>query len=407
MRLRGRPEDHDEIVPVARLDEPEGPSSTRVVELTPRRRGRELALIVVAVAVVIGVGLVDDGGGEDVSAEPTTTSTRKPSTTREKPTSTTQRRAKTSSTSRPSTTTTAWPQHRTGAGPLLPDAPTRLFVGALSGNGMVTVLDVDTGDRCRTMPSRDGSWMVWNVPTVADRMLVQTSEGSVGIDRECATSKLGVNLEQGYPSAASHDRLWMASGDSSEHLAEHALPSGEATGRTVELPRFGGAVTVIVGDDLVLGMMGDMTLLDPSTDERRALGSGMPLAAHEALVAFIACPEMRCRLGFLDVTTGARRLIDGVEPTTWDPATFSRDGRLLRVPVAARDGDLPASAVVDVATGEMRVIDEPLHSPQISPDNRWLVGIADGKVVARSLDDRQLHIVLTPELSEVQGLALL
>jgi hypothetical protein len=273
----------------------------------------------------------------------------------------------------------------------------------VSGGGIVSVIGLDTGDSCRNQASRDGAWMVWNLPTIGDRLLVQANRGSLSVDRECAVAEVPLGLQEVSPLASSIDRLWMQSG--SNHIVEHALPSGEETGRTVELPRFTGTTLAIVGDDLVVGANGEMTLLDPSTDERHALGSGTPLAAHGSLLAYATCPELHCRLGLLDIANGDRRFID-IEPAQWEPSTFSADGTLLRVPVPGRDEYAPSTAVVDLTTDSVWVIDQPLQMPQLTVDNRWLIGLLDGQVVGYRIGDVD-PVVLTPDLRDLQGFGLL
>lgn len=389
---RDRDERDDlEVVLVDHRDAP----STRTVELRSRGRGRELLLVVAAIAAVVGVGLIGDAGDDGATATPTTTSTKRTTTT--EPGSTTSRAPR---------TTTTWPQHEMGTGALLPEVPTGLHLATLDGSGVVTVIDVSTGDRCRNRVANDGGWMVWNVPAIAGRLLVQTGSGSIGVDRSCGVHELGVNMEHGYPAAADADRVWMGPHEGGQ-LVEHRLPSGERTGRTVDLPRFGGPNAVVVGDRLVIGMQGEMTLVDPDTDERRDLGAGTPLASHDNLVAVTTCPKLECRLGLIDVDTGSRRILRGVTPTAWDQPVFSADGRLLRVPVEGTSREQPASAVVDLETGSVRVIDVMLNGAQFTSDNRWLLGLVNGDIVAYSLVDEDVKVSLAPELNSIQGFALL
>lgn len=388
-----RDRDERDDVEVVLVDDPNAPSA-RTVELRSRGRGRELLLVVVAIAAVVGVGLIGDAGDDSATATPTTSTKR---------TTTTERG---STTSRAPTTTTTWPQHEIGTGALLPDVPTGLHLAALDGNGVVTIIDVGTGDRCRNRVATDGGWMVWNVPTVAGRLLVQTGAGSIGVDRSCGVHELGVNMEHGYPAAAGADRVWMGPHEGGA-LVEHRLPDGERTGRTVDLPRFGGPNAVVVGDRLVIGLQGEMTLVDPDTDERRDLGAGTPLTSHGNLVAVTICPKLECRLALIDVDTGSRRILRGVSPTAWDQPVFSADGRLLRVPVEGTSREQPASAVVDLETGSVRVIDVMLNGAQFTSDNRWLLGMVNGEIVAYSLVEQNVNVVLAPDLNAVQGFALL
>ena len=391
-------------VEVVLLDD-DAPTS-RTVELRPRRRWRELALVVAAIAAVVGVGLVGDDEGEDAAASPTTSSTerRSTSTTRARPSTTRRAALVQPSTTRRQTTTTTWPQHEAGTGPILPGGPSGTTVGLVTGNGLVTMVDLDTGDRCTLKVGRDGAWMA-GLPPVGGLLLVQSSDVLLGVDRGCAATELDIDLNTGYPVTATSERFWIATGEYGQHLVEHRLPGGEATGREVDLPRYTGASSFILGDDLVIGANGRMTLLDPDTDERRDLGPGNPLATRGSVVAYADCPELRCGLAVLDVSTGERRVIPGVEPVSWDPSTFSADGRLLRVPVPG-SGDEPSSAVIDLQTDEVWVLDESVQGPQITPDDRWLVAMHRGEVVAFRIGSDE-RVALPDGFRDVQGFALL
>jgi hypothetical protein len=215
-------------------------------------------------------------------------------------------------------------------------------------------------------------------------------------------------MEHSHPVAADADagRVWMGS-DQGDELVEQRLPSGERTGRTVDLPRFGGpTVVVVAGDDVVIGLQGEMTLVDPTIGTRRDLGVGTPLASNGKVVAFMSCPELECRLGLVDVISGSRRTVGDVVPTQWEQPVFSRDGRLLRVAVEGSNREQPASAVVDLETGSVRVFDVMLNGSQITPDNRWLVGMVDSEIVAYDLESAAMQLVLAEDLNAV-GFALL
>lgn len=377
--------------------------TSRTVELRPRRRWRELALVVAAIAAVVGVGLVGDDEAEEAEASPTTTTSERRSTTTSR-TATTRRPAlaQPTTTRRPSTTT-SWPQLEAGTGPVLPGEPSRNVIGLITANGLVTMIDLATGDRCRTRPAADGVWMI-GLPAVAGMFLVQSGHSVLGIDRSCAVTDLDVDLGPGYPVTATAERFWLAMGEHGEQLVEHALPDGTPTGREVLLPRYTGATSLVLGDDLVVGASGRMTLVDPDTDERRDLGPGNPLATHGSVVAYMDCPEMRCALGILDVATGERRVVDGVEPVSWELSTFSADGRMLRVPVP---GDHePSTAVIDLQTDEVWILDEPVQSAQITADDRWLIAVHLGEVVAFRIGSDE-RVRLLDGFRDVQGFALL
>lgn len=377
-----------------------GPTA-RTVELRPRRRGRELVLVVAAIAAVVGVGLVGGDDDEDAAAAPTTTTTRARTTTTREPELT-----QPTTTRRPTTTTT-WPQLEAGTAPLLPGAGPDVRLAVLHGNGIVTVAALDTGDRCRMLLSRNGAYVPWEVTLPADGILAQTDTTIHVVDRACAARVL-FEVRDAYPVAAGADRVWLGSGGDGQHLVEHALPSGAPTGRTYDLPRHTFTTVVALGDDLVVGASGEMTVVDPSTDERRSLGPGTPLAAHGTRLALLECPELRCRLAVLDVASGERRTYADIAPGAWDRSHFSADGRVLRVPVAGRDEYQPSTAVVDLETGAARVFDEPLMRTAFTPDGRWLVGQAgSGELVAHDLLGGAGRVALLPEIRDVQGFALL
>lgn len=387
-------DEHDDLE-VVLVDGP-GAESTRTVELRPRRRGRELLLVAAAVAVVGGVGLLGDGG-DDIAATPTTTSTRRAEARpeRERPRTTTTRRA----------TTTTWPQFEAGTGPLLPGAPTSTHIGVISGSGSVTIVDLDSGDRCETLPSRQGVWGSWNHQTPSGHLLVQTAGGIIAIDRACAMTPLSVDVADAYVAAGNADRVWLTS-HAGHSLQEVVLPGGEATGRTVEVPRFNIATVFAAGDDVVVAAAGDMTLIDPDTRARRSLGVGQPLATHGDVLAFSTCPEARCRLGLMNVRTGRRRLLGEVEPAPWSPSTFSGDGRYLLVSVAGRRSDQPIGAIVDTRAGSARLLDSPVQLGVFTADSRWLIAGTDGRLEAYRVDEAVPAVPLE-DLSGAQSLALL
>ncbi|HEX4905097.1 MAG TPA: hypothetical protein VFU93_06580 [Acidimicrobiales bacterium] len=392
-------------VEVVLLDDA-GPT-TRTVQLRPRRRGRELVLVAAAIAAVVGVGLVGGDDDEDAGASPTTTTSERRSTTTRARTATTRRPALAQpTTTRRPTTTTTWPQLEAGSGPLLPDADADLRLAVLHGNGVVTVASVHTGDRCRMLLSTNGAYVPWEVTLPVDGLLAQTDTTIHVVDRACAMREL-FDVRDSYPVAVGPDRAWMASG-SGQRILERALPSGDLTGRSFDLPRYTFTTVVALGDALVVGASGEMTLVDPTTDERRSLGPGTPLAVHGTRLALVECPELRCRLAVVDVASGERRTYADVEPGAWDRSHFSADGRLLRVPVAGRDEYQPSTAVVDLETGTSRVFDEPLMRTAFTPDGRWLVGQAgSGALVAHDLLGGAGRVELLPEIRDVQGFALL
>ena len=393
-------------VEVELLDD-DAPGSSRIVELRPRSRWRELALALAAVVAVVGVGLVGDDGDDEATAAPATTSStrrvERPTTTR-RPVASVRRPRTTTSTTRPGEI-----RHAAGAGAALPELPMTLAV--LGSDSVVMMTDLVTGDRCWVRPSATShgdAWMPWSTPVIAGGLLVQANDRTVIVDDACTISEVAIDFRNGYPVAASAERLWMGSGDGSR-LVEHALPSGEKTGRTYELPRNAAVNSVVAGEDLIIGVNGSMTLVDPATDSRRDLGTGTPLAAHGALLAFSTCPELRCRVGLLDLVTGEQRTVDGVQPTFWEPSHFSADGRLLVVAIAGSGRDQSATAVIEIESGTVEVFDVGLARPLLSPDGRWLLGQVGSGVVAYDLaaDGERLPRHLLRDVMNVQGFGLL
>lgn len=377
--------DEDDDLEVVLVDGP-GAASTRTIELRPRRRGRELLLVGVAVAVVGGIGLLGDGGEDGIAAAPTTTSTRRSVSTsgpeRERTTST-----------RRSTTTTTWPQFHAGTGPLLPGGPTSTHIGMISGSGTVTIVDLDTGDRCETLPSRQGAWGSWGHQAPTGHLLVQTGAGIIAVDRDCAMAPLSVDVADEYVAAAAGDRVWLTSHDGAR-LHEIALPGGNETGRTVDVPPFNMGMVLAAGDNLVIAAAGDMTLIDPDTGARRSLGAGQPLATQGDVLAFATCPEARCRLGIMDVRTGTRRLLGDVQPVLWSSSAFSPDGRFLLVPVAGARREVPVGAILDTRTGSARELDAPVDQGVFTADSRWLIAVTGDRLQAHRVDEREPGIWL-------------
>lgn len=390
----------DDDLEVELVDAPD--LGVRTVELRPPRRRKELLLVVAAVAVVAGVGLIGDGGDGDAQATPTTTSTRRD----DERTSTTRRRSPRSTTIPRPTTTTSWPQFEAGTGTLLPGELTGAKVGLVTSTGQIVVVDLDTGERCRTAEYRNGLWVPWSFPTPG-RMYAQTGAELIAVDDRCATTVLPVNANESWAAAATDRSVWLMVGSSEQRLIEIALDTGERTGRDVAVPRYQGATVVGLGDDLVLEVSGQMTLVDPDTDERTDLGVGTPLAATDSRLAYVTCPELRCHLAVLDVTTGEHRVTPDIEPVTWEPAQFSSDGRHLRVAVPTDQQDQPTTAIVDVETGELRALGTALYSSSFTPDGQWLVGLENGRAIAVKVDGTVPNIEIAPDISSVQNLALL
>lgn len=288
---------------------------------------------------------------------------------------------------------------------MLPGDLTHSRVGVIDGLGLVHVIDLDTGDRCTTRPSVNGAWMPWTFRTPG-RIVVHGDEGMLAIDSQCAMTPVDFNgIDNSYAAAWTDETVWLSVGNTEQVLTEVWLDTGTPTGREVALPPYNGAQAVAIGDDIVLGVAGTMTLVDPDTDERTDLGNGNPLAVHGDLLAFATCPQARCRLGLLDLGTGERHLIDDVQPIAWDQAVFSADGRFLRVAVPGEHEEQPASAIVDLVTGVVRVIDTGVYNLQFTPNGQWLLGIENGRAVAVKVDGTVPNVEI--DQSQIQNLALL
>ena len=391
--------DRRDDIPVVRVDsEPYRVTTTTVDSIPPRRRRRELALVAAVVAVVGGVGLLGDGSDrpEDAAAATTTTTERR--------TSTTVRRT-TTRVVPGSTTTTSWPKPLAGSGPLLPGPPTGTRVAIVHSSGRVSVRDLDTGAGCTTDPPGTGLWQPLQAP--ARRwLLAQTDRSLLAIDAECAVTDLDVGADgDAYPVAATTSAVWLLRDTSgTAEVREHALDTGDATGRTVQIPAYAGANVVAAGERLVIAVHGDMTLVDPATGRRRSLGSGMPVAATADALALVSCRNLECHLALADLDTGDRRRLADGPWVAWEPGAFSPDGRQLRASLAST-GDEPVPVLVDVASGDVRRLPAGLWGTSFTADGAWLIGQHNGRASAFRVDGEGEVVDL--DLADVSGLALL
>lgn len=405
--------DRDDDLEVELVDTPD--RGTRTVELRPPRRRREMLLVVVAIAVVAGVGMVGDSGNGDATAPPNTTTSRlrsadagggmRPGLDVVRSTSTTLRRSRSTTTAGP-TTIASWPQVEAGTGPSLPGALTGSKVGLITAQGQVVVVDLDTGDQCRTAEFRNGLYAPWSFPT-AGRMFVQTGEEMITIDAQCAVTELSFNSSESWAAAWTDHSIWLMQGGSDQRLVEIDLATGAPTGREVAIPRYQDARAVALGDDVVIGVSGQMTRVDPDTEERTDLGVGTPLASIGTRLALVECPELRCRLAVLDTSTGDRVALDGIEPVAWELAQFSLDGRHLRIAVPTNDRNEPSTAIVDIETGELRELGITLYSSSFTPDSQWLLGLENGRAIAVKVDGTVPNVEIAPDLRSVENVAVL
>jgi hypothetical protein len=399
----------DEEVDVFLVDAP--PTATTTITLGDdtrrRRRWPELGLVAIGIAVVIGVGLLG-GGDDDVAAtpDPTTTVKHRPTTTTRphRRTTTTQPSRFTTTTVRPTTTTTTWPQVAAGTGPLLPGPPTGTVVGVIGDDGIVTMIDLDTGNTCRNRVSSNGAWVPWNAQSFVGPLLVQTQGGSLAVGGMCDVAEVDASLTNGWLATSSETSFWV--GGSSTTMIEYDIAALTPSGRELELPRFSGATVVAVGRDLVVSVSGELTFVDPSTDERRDLGTGTPLAGVGRTVAVSTCPELRCHLELVDVDTGQRRAVSAVQPATWYQAAFSHDGRQLLLSVPGDNEEQPDLAVVDVTTGKVIGLGHELQFAAFTLDDRWLIGNQMGSLVAIAVDGTGVNVHLDDVVRNVQGLAI-
>jgi hypothetical protein len=408
VRLGGSTRDRDEDVPVVLVDEAGVPPTVTTAEVDlgrPRRPVREILLAVAAVAVVAGVGLVGGGGddGEQAMPTPSTTERRSP-----RPQAIEDWR-RTSTTTRPSdrpTTTTTVFSRTAGTGPLLPGDATGTVLAYVDNTNTAVVVDLDSGDRCRVrLPDSDGMWSPWPNQVRLATMFVTTNQRLLEVDRSCAVTERDSRFDNGWPAVVVGDSVWLADNEG-RTIAESDIRTGERSGRSIALPVFGGAAFQAVDGGIVIGVQGEMTLVDPDTDERTPLGTGTPLAAAGRHVVYLACPALECGIGVHDLDTGDRRLIDDVQAVPWEPSATSADGRYVRITEQLQDSSgTVRSLVVDVATAEV-VREANLNTAAFSDDGEWLIGLRHGDLVAIRIDDG-LELPLDIEGHAVQMLNVL
>jgi hypothetical protein len=382
MTFRGR--DADEDLPVVYFDDEGRRADRAVVELRHRRPWKELLLVVTGIAAVLGIGLLGDGDrdGDETAADRTTTTTH---------TTASRQRARSTTTGTYVATTTSLPRHDPGAGPLLP-GPTATFLAFTNGTGLVTVVDLDTGDQCVNRPPGQGAWLPFVARSIDGRALLQTTTGVATIDATCSVRSIGEGANA-FTAAVTDEAVWLLANDGTELVEVTA--DDRVRGR-VELPAGAGPTIVAAGRRLVLNVAGSMTLVDPASDGRRDLGAGSPIAAVGDTLAYVACPELRCSIVLLDLDTGRRRSIavGAVAPLPYGPAAFSPDGRLLMVAVAGAPGRNPRPAVIDIATGDTSTVDvEELVG--FTHDGGWLIARQYGRIVGLRPDGSGEQVLFT------------
>jgi hypothetical protein len=320
---------------------------------SPRRRWPMLALLGGAVVLVLLVSRI--GEGSESTSLPRTTTTVRPTTTRQ-PTTTAP------------ATTTSLPRFEAGTGPLLPAAGGTHIV-SMNGDGVITVTDLGTGDRCATRAG-EGSWPMSIVNNLRGSAPLQTPDGAYLVGPRCELTEIAG--QGSYVVATSESSAWFIDGP---WLVEGSLTG--VRGRSIDLPQGASPSVVVSGDDVVVGLNGSMTLIDANGD-RRDVGAGSPIAMRDRLLAFITCPALRCSLVLLDLDTGARRTIDDAAGADgFGVAGFSPDGRYV-----ATTGSRGA-AVIDVTTGSKTVLDNASAVIGFTIDSDWvLVAGAVGRVIA-------------------------
>jgi hypothetical protein len=169
---------------------------------------------------------------------------------------------------------------------------------------------------------------------------------------------------------------------------------------------YGGAAFQAVDDGIVVGIQGEMTLVELATDRRTSLGTGTPVAGTGHHVVYVSCPALECGVGVLDVASGERRPVGAVQAVPWEPSAASNDGRLVRIS-EQQDGPSGAirSVVVDVTSATV-VFESDLTMTTFTSDSEWLIGLRGAELVAVRLDD-SLEVPLDVEGHAVHALAVL
>lgn len=372
-------------VPVVLVDDDEHVRvTTRAVEIgRPRKRWREVALLVAIGLVIAAVGILGSDGEDeedDAVAAPTTTST----TARV-------RRSTTSRVPRP-TTTTSWPQLVAGTGPLLTSA-TGSAVLTVDGRGLVTVLDLDTGDRCTTDPPGSGGWLPTTAALPGDVAILQTEERLLLVDRHCEVREVGV-VSQTWPSALTSEGLWTMDEPEGD-LVEWSLETGERTGRSFEISPFVGPAVIAAGTRLVASVGGEMSLLDPADGSVRDLGTGMPVAANDTTLAAVRCPRLDCHLEVIDIASGSSRVVGGDEwaPVPWDQGAFSPDGRYLRTSAHVAGNEYgPVPAIVDLETDTVKTYELDFTAFAFTYEGGWTIATDRGRLLAFRADGETVRL---------------
>jgi len=340
--------------------------ATEVTRTKERRRWPEALLVVAALAVVVGIGAAGGGDGDDETDMPRTTST-------------TVRRTTTSTTPRPTTTTTTWPLRVAGTGSVLgPDAAPTGTALVVAEERSVVVLDLDSGDLCRTDGRAGGSWFPPYQGTAPEVELHDNGGRSLVIDRDCDLRPANLDFDGSWVVARTETATWVMEDGPAQQLVEHTPDGGER--RRIDVPAFSGSV--VDRDWLVIALAGEMVAIDLHGGPDFGLGSGFPLGVGGGRLVATRCERLDCSMVMIDIATGRARTLDLPRPVQWEPAVLSPDARWLTFAVAEEDGNA-RPVLADLETG--RVTDTRGGPCQFTTDSRWLLCVRPSVVEAVDL----------------------
>lgn len=340
--VRGRRPADEELLPLE-VDGDDARPDGQLVELgRPRRRWRDAAVVLAVVALVAGFGLLGDGDEDDeddeavAEAEPTTSS----SVVRRRPTPT-----------RPRVTTTTMPPGvptvEPGTGPLLGEA-TGSAVAFSHGDGGVTVIDLDTGSRCRvTVPGREAGWLNRSAGALA---IVQ-GERTHAVDADCTVTPLpGWRGGEVFPTDVL-GRYWAVEWRPDGMFLSEVDAEGVKLGPGIASPQASGMIRKVDGG-IVVDVFGSVTFVAEGTHDDRHLAHGMTLAARGDRVAISECEGLSCDVVVRDLGGRAVARVAGLRPVgAWEGGALSHDGRRLAVLVGEDGATIPSLVVIDLESG--------------------------------------------------------
>ncbi|HYD10984.1 MAG TPA: hypothetical protein VEA78_12860 [Acidimicrobiales bacterium] len=371
--------------PVELLDDDRWDDAIPVTRTPRRRRWPEALLAVAVLAVVVMIGAAGSDGEDDATDMPTTSTTERRRTT----------------TTRPRTTTTTWPTAVVGSGPVLgADAGgTGTAIVVHEQDGTIAVLDLDTGDLCRTEDTR-GSYLPWQQTPLQHAASMQSRSGqALLVDSSCRASRTFTD-GTGWVIAASPASTWVMQDGATTRLVERSSADG-AVLREHVLPSYGSTVA---GDRaLVVTIAGEMVAFEQGSDRVIELGSGQPLALAGGRLIAIRCAGLACGIVAIDLDSRQARPLALPLPAAWEPAALSPDGRWFFF--SAPDGDLGRQPrLADLETGR---ITEVRGGPcSFTADSTWLLCLRPSVAEAVRLADGQL-VDLSDHFDGIQGFATL